>query len=107
MNLTIAQLSALIGIICSIIGAGIGYIGNDRLKKQDATGAGKEKGEIATDIKYIKDGIDELKTKQNEQDKKYVEIIVKVAQLESSYKSLHKRLDSYESSHPIHYPDIE
>lgn len=102
MTLTLTQLSVIVGIVCSIIGAVIGYFGSQRQKTLDATGDGKEKGELVTDIKYIKDGIDELKSKQKEQDRQYIEVVVKVAQVEASCKSLHKRVDAWEAAHPKH-----
>ena len=102
MTLTIAQIATIVGMVCAILGAVAGYSGGKRLDKLDATGDGKEKGELVTDIKYIKDGIDELKEKQKEQDKQYIEVIVRVAQVEQSCKSLHKRVDHWEDSHFLH-----
>ena len=99
MTLTVEQISTVVGIVCAIVGAIIGYAGSQRLKTLDATGSGKEKGELVTDIKYIKNGIDELKVKQKEQDDKYIEIRIEVAKVDQACKSLHKRVDHWEEIH--------
>lgn len=55
------EISVWIGIASAIIGMVIGFASNERIKKKEAAAEGENDGKIATDLKYIKDGIDEMK----------------------------------------------
>ncbi|HBD87052.1 MAG TPA: hypothetical protein DC001_06465 [Clostridiales bacterium] len=88
--------TALISAACAILGAIIGYVGFLRTSKQDSKDLGKEKGTILTEIGYIKAGIDDIKRKQEKQDERHLEIISRLAAVESLAKQAHSRLDRLE-----------
>lgn len=85
-----------IAILCSIASAVIAYLGFSRNSKKDSEDAGSSKGQMASDLGYIKSGIDDLKAEQRDQRNKYVELAQRVTSVESSVKSAHHRLDYLE-----------
>ncbi len=50
---------------------------------------------LKSDIGYIKAGIDDLKKQQEKSDERYVNLVCKVAEVESSAKQAHKRIDEH------------
>lgn len=85
-----------IAILCSIASVVIAYFGFFRNTKKDSEDAGSSKGQMVSDLGYIKAGIDDLKTEQRDQRNKYVELAQRVTSVESSVKSAHHRLDYLE-----------
>ena len=76
-------------------------------EKKEATQDGQKSGAIETDIKNISRQIDEMKTSfdrmnlkmdtvDEKRESEYRTMLVSVAELTSSYKSLHKRVDAIE-----------
>ena len=70
-----------------------------RNKKKDDKSDGKEDGVILTELGYIKSGIDDIKHKQEELDKKNFDFVKHLTVVEESAKQAHKRIDKLEKYH--------
>ena len=85
----VTVLSVLFGLAGSIFG----LITALRNKKTDDANEGKQTGIVLTELGYIKSGVDRMERKQDDQDKKYTELAIKIAEDEASTKQAHKRID--------------
>lgn len=85
----LAILSA-VSTICAIV---FGYAAFVRNRKKDDTDDGASKGTILTEIGYIKGGIDDIKAEQREQRQTNTGFVSRIAEVESSLKQAHKRID--------------
>ena len=88
-------LSALFGVG----GLVFGTISALRNKKSDDAKEGKEDGIILTELGYIKSGVDDIKHKQEEQEKQNIDFVRHLTAVEASVKQAHKRLDKLEKYH--------
>ena len=88
-------LSALFGIG----GLVFGIISAVRNKKTDDTKEAKEDGIILTELGYIKSGVDDIKHKQEEQEKQNLDFVRHLTAVEESAKQAHKRIDKLEKYH--------
>ncbi|MEA4920622.1 MAG: hypothetical protein VB078_06870 [Clostridiaceae bacterium] len=86
----------VVGVVCTVLGAGIAYAGLTRSKSKDDAAEGKQAGTMLTEIGYIKSGVDDIKRKQDKQDERHVEIITRLTACESSTKQAHHRIDRIE-----------
>ena len=89
----IALIVSILGGICGIV---FGVVAILRNRKQDDTADGKESGVILTELGYIKAGVDDVKRKQEEQDKQYKEILRDLTAVQESAKQAHHRIDGIE-----------
>lgn len=89
-------LDAVIGIAGAILGGVLAYVAFLRNSKKDSEADGKQSGTILTELGYIKDGIDDLKSENREQRKTNTEFISRLTAVESSAKQAHKRIDRLE-----------
>ncbi|MDM0470851.1 hypothetical protein QTH28_01015 [Clostridium perfringens] len=94
---------ALIGLCCTLIGAGLGILGFTRTKKRDtredtreAQAEATKQTLMETKLDYISKGIDDIRLDIKVQDRKIQDVIERVIRVEESTKSAHKRLDSIE-----------
>lgn len=87
--------SALFGIG----GLVFGIITAVRNKKTDDTKDAKEDGIILTELGYIKSGVDDIKHKQEEQEKRNIDFVRHLTAVEESAKQAHKRIDKLEKYH--------
>lgn len=90
MDITV---TAAVGLICTVIGCVIGVVGYARLKKKDAEVNGEAKGVIASDIGYIKAGVDDLKRENRETRHDVSGLTERVTRCEESCKQAHHRID--------------
>ena len=90
------ELTAIIGLVCAIVGGVIGYLGFWRSSRKDSENEGRETGTVLTELGYIKGGIDDLKAEQREQRKTNTELLTRVTAVEASAKQAHKRIDRIE-----------
>lgn len=72
----------------------IAYFGLARNKHKDSQEEGSLKGAIASDIGYIKAGVDDLKREIRETRQEVQQLSERVTRCEESTKQAHKRLDS-------------
>ena len=96
MTVEIGVLISLGGLACALLGAVINGSNHRRLARQDAQADGKTNGEILANMGYIKAGIDDIKRKQEQQDRNYVEIVERLVAVEASAKQAHLRIDRSE-----------
>ncbi len=83
----------VLSVLFGLAGVIFGLITALRNKKNDDASEGKQTGMVLTELGYIKSGVDRMERKQDEQDKKYLELAIKVAEGEASNKQAHKRID--------------
>ena len=88
------EMTAVIGIICSIVGAGIALTGAQRARDKEVREGAKGEAVVLEGLGYVKSGIDDIKRKQEAQDEKYLDIAERMVKVESSTKQAHLRIDS-------------
>ncbi len=86
----------LITIISAASGVGgvlIAWLTLSRKGKKDTEHAGETRGVMASDIGYIKAGVDDLKRESRETRNEVRELSERVTRCEESAKQAHKRID--------------
>ncbi len=102
-TIDISLLVMLIGLVVSACSIAAFFLG----RKKEATQKGQESGALQTDIKNISRQIDEMKCSfdrlnlkldivDEKRENEYRTMLVSVAELTSSYKALHQRVDVIE-----------
>lgn len=75
-----------LGCVCSIA---FGYVGYQRgLRKE-----GAESGEIKADVRYIRQGVDDIRIDLRAQETRVGDLSERVTRVEESAKQAHKRID--------------
>ena len=92
----IALIGTIIGIAGTIFGISANVRNRDRVTSKDGEDSGREIGKILTDLGYIKLTVDEIKTKVNNQETKYIELVAKVTLLESFRELCDKTFKGYD-----------
>lgn len=95
----IESISFVLSAIFGIGGLLFGIITAVRNKKTDDTKEAKEDGIILTELGYIKSGVDDIKHKQEEQEKRNIDFVRHLTAVEESAKQAHKRIDKLEKFH--------
>ena len=95
----IETVSFVLSILVGIGGLVFGIISAVRNKKTDDTKEAKEDGIILTELGYIKSGVDDIKHKQEEQEKQNIDFVRHLTAVEESTKQAHKRIDKLEKYH--------
>ena len=89
--------AATVGVICSIVfgalGFGVAYLTLKRKQKKDDVEEGQSRGVIASDIGYIKAGVDDLKREGRETRTDVGKLNERVTRVEESCKQAHHRID--------------
>jgi len=88
-NIIIGMASALIGIL-------VGAIGLKRTFKNDIKEESNSQTKFEMQLNYISRGVDDIRLELKAQDNKINSLSEKVARLDESTKSAHKRLDDLE-----------
>ncbi len=70
------------------------YLAFSRNRKRDESAQGQHSGTILTEIGYIKSGIDDIKKRQELLDERHLEIVARLAAVESAAEQAHRRLDA-------------
>lgn len=86
----------IVGVICTVLGAAVGYATFSRNKEKDDKSDGQQIGTVLTELGYIKSNTDEIKAEQKDQRRTNTEFAVRLASVEASAKSAHHRLDRLE-----------
>lgn len=92
-------ISLVFSVLFGVGGLVFGIISAVRNKKTDDTKEAKEDGIVLTELGYIKSGIDDIKHKQEEQEKQNIDFVRHLTAVEESAKQAHKRIDKLEKFH--------
>jgi len=80
----------------ALLSVGTFFIGRMTAKRSE----GRDMGQLASDMGYLKSGIDDIKRRQAQQEKKeegrHLEVMTRLTGVEASAKSAHKRIDRLE-----------
>lgn len=83
MNIDITILIAVIGCTVSVAAFFIGRV-------TAAKSSGQEYGVMLTEIGYIKSGVDDMKKKMEQSDKRYIDMEKRLSKVEEAMKIYHK-----------------
>jgi len=86
----VVSIVGFVGTISAII---FGYISFIRNKKMDDRNEAKQDGVVLAELGYIKSGIDDIKRKQDEQERQHIEVVTRLTAVEESVKQAHHRID--------------
>ena len=93
MNFNMADIMSILGIAGTIL---FGYLAFFRASKSESEDEGKNAGQIASDMGYVKKGIEDINAKLERSDILHRELCERVGKVEESTKSAHKRIDRME-----------
>lgn len=82
-----------ITVICTIVGAIIGYMSYQKKNQKDIENDASQKALMASKLDYISTGVDNIRLDIKAQDAKISNIIERLIKVEESTKSAHHRLD--------------
>lgn len=85
-------ITAAISVAAAISGIVLGWLGRSRAVRQD----GAEDGELRASVKYIRDGVDDLRVEIRSQGQRYDMLAERVTRVEESTKQAHRRIDRLE-----------
>lgn len=88
---------SIVSIVAGIFGIIFGIVGWTRNAKQDTTSEARQDATILTELGYLKSGVEDVKTKLDKQDERYIKISERLTSVEASAKQAHKRLDDISS----------
>ncbi len=83
MNIDLNLLTAAVGMALSV---GTFFIGRMTAAKT----SGQEYGVMLTEIGYIKSGVDDMKKKMEQSDKRYIDMEKRLSKVEEAMKIYHK-----------------
>lgn len=86
-------LISILSLASGAIGVLIAWLVFSNQKKKDNAEASESKGSLASDIGYIKAGVDDLKRESRDTKEHVTNLEIKVACCEESCKQAHKRID--------------
>ncbi len=84
---------SVFSLIVAALGVGIAWATLAKSRKKDTADEGTNKGILASDIGYIKAGVDDLKREIREIRHEVGELSTRVARCEESCKQAHRRID--------------
>lgn len=84
--------AAVISVLAALSGITLGWLGRSRTVRQD----GAEDGELRASVKYIRDGVDDLRVEIKSQSQRYDMLAERVTRVEESAKQSHRRIDRIE-----------
>lgn len=87
------QLTTWLPIVVSICMFIVALLTLRRNKEADNTANATERATLAADVRYIRTGVDEIKVENRTIRTDLDKLNVKVAEIDASCKSAHKRLD--------------
>lgn len=77
---------------CTLLGALVGYVVFFNNAKKAAKTNGIIDGSLASDLGYLKKGIEEINAKLSKQDERYMELTERITKVEESAKQAHLRI---------------
>lgn len=86
----------VVGAVCAVCGAVLTYLAFSRNKRKDDQQDGRQTGVILTEVGYIKNSVDSINRKLDQQDERNLEFMSRLTAVEESSKQAHKRIDRLE-----------
>lgn len=86
---------SIFSLLVAALGVGIAWATLAKNSKKATAEAGEDKGVLASDIGYIKAGVDDLKREIREIRHEVGELSTRVARCEESCKQAHRRIDEH------------
>ena len=83
---------ALISAAAAISGIVLGWLGRSRTVRQD----GAADGELRASVNYIRQAVDDMRVEIRLMRQDYADLVERVARVEESAKSAHRRIDRLE-----------
>ena len=80
------EVSILIAVCGLALSAGTFFVGRQTAAKNN----GREYGVMLTEIGYIKSGVDDMKHKMEQSDKRYIEMEKRLSKVEEAMKIYHR-----------------
>lgn len=87
----------LIGVISTISGIILGWLGKGRQLKTEAKAEGEQAGSMRVVMEYIKRGVDNVQVEQKVQGQRFDALSERVTRVEESSKQAHRRIDRIET----------
>ncbi len=84
---------AMIGCVGTVSGIIAAWLGYGRGAKKDCRTEDRQDGAMRQDVEYIKRGVDDIRIEQRAMRADMSELAERVAKVEESAKSAHKRID--------------
>lgn len=84
--------TAVVSVIAALSGIVLGWMGRSRTIRQD----GAQDGELRASVKYIREGVDDLRFEIKAQSQRYDVLAERVTRVEESTKQAHRRIDHIE-----------
>lgn len=82
-----------IGFGCTLLGAVIGFLGYKRNVTKDTRQDAMQQANVTTRLDYISKGIEDIKIDIKAQDRKFENVLDRLARVEESAKQAHKRIN--------------
>lgn len=83
---------AIISAISAVSGVVLGWLGRSKAVHEE----GAEDGELRASVKYIRDGVDNLRVEIKAQSQRYDALAERVTRVEESAKQAHNRINRLE-----------
>jgi len=90
------EMGALLSLFCTLTGTFLGLLTARRTRDKQAESTGRNTGTMLAEIGYIKAGVDDIKRKQDGQEKRFLIFSERLTAVESAAKEAHHRLDRLE-----------
>jgi hypothetical protein len=84
--------TAVIAAAAAISGIVLGWLGRSRTVRQD----GAKDGELRASVNYIRQAVDDMRVEIRLMRQDYADLVERVARVEESTKSAHRRIDRLE-----------
>jgi len=97
MQIDLAMLVALVGIIGGIISSSLAILNSRSNKKRNDKAEGQQIGVILTKLEDIKTTIDGINRRSEIHEEDNIKIVTRLTAVEESAKSAHKRIDTLET----------
>lgn len=97
---------AAIGLFLTVLSVTIAIFTFYFKRKEETSSDSEWRGELKSDIRHIKNGVDELKRDNAETKEEMQDLRERVTLVEASAKSAHKRIDAIENQREVRHDNI-
>ncbi|MGI6005614.1 MAG: hypothetical protein ACOX88_09430 [Christensenellales bacterium] len=86
--------TVLISAVCTVIGACMGIMGYHRNAHRETAKRAKQDASVLTEIKYIKEGVDDIRREQREQACRFSDVSQRLSRVEESTRLAHQMIEN-------------